>query len=381
MFADNDSDFQSGLTEQEGVGASPNLFNDLLSESNRQQQAEKYDTWEEPTPVTHFSYDREKDLYVLKSKGITVEIPRISSDEKKRALFDELTPEMQDKFLSRRLFVLSYTLKFFSNIQYTSGIGALFKERLFYVFHRNKNKLSNAKTVIERSERITKSIVLGLDNVILDSPRIFIDSNEFSVFIAGNIQSLTGVKDKGHGASVDLGISLGFDIKNKAVVGQIFRVIDTYKNTDLPAITSIGVGPRAGFLFRSVNNDEHMTAFHGEGYIPPAVPVYKQKGSKHAIMGGTITVVGFPPPPTDLALTYSTHHNFKSWLYVAFSPMMKGFFRIKLGINKQSFIYTRDTVINLVHRLIEFGKKDIREISLPKFSLPKALPVVCEKIY
>lgn len=305
----------------------------------------------------------------IKSGALQISLPLKPLDPKSLDLFESLPIDVQHNFQKNRILFLSSVVKVLNKIKYVPGIGSLVKEKILWI--KDRNSQAEPISFKERSNKFVTKFIQALDAKLAEKSPLIADGNEFSVFVAANIAAEGGRGEKGWGGLMDFGISFGFDKNNRAVVFQVFRNLEKYHNSLMPVVTNIGIGPRAGILIRKTEAGNEMAIFDGSSFYPPGAPVFTQGGSHHMILGTGMTVLGFPPPPFDLAITFSNKHTFKSWVYLSFSPITKGFVRLKLGFGEKIIAAILEPIKVLLNRIK----------SRPPISNSEMATISCSRIY
>lgn len=305
----------------------------------------------------------------IKTKSLQISLPLKPIAPNSLELYERLPVEVKHNFQRNRLFFLSSVVKVLNKIKYVPGIGSLVKEKILWV--KDRNSQAEPISFKDRSNKFVIKFIQALDAKLAEKAPLIADGNEFSVFVAANISAEGGRGGKGWGGLLDFGISFGFDKTNRAVVFQVFRNLEKFHNTVMPVVTNIGIGPRAGIIIRKTEPGNEMTLFNGSSFYPPGAPVFTQGGSHHMTIGTGMTLLGFPPPPFDLAITYSNTHNFKSWVYLSVSPITKGYIRFKLGFGEKIIAAITEPIKALLNRIK----------SRPAMSNNEMAAMMCARIY
>lgn len=285
----------------------------------------------------------------LKTKSLQISLPLKPQDPNLLDVYEKLPLEVQHNFQKNRIFFLSGVIKVLNKIKYIPGIGSLVKEKILWIRDRNSN--DEPISFNDRSNKFVTKFIQALDAKLAEKAPVIADGNEFSFYVAANIAAEGGRGEKGWGGLIDFGISFGFDKKNRALVFQVFRNLEKYHNSIMPLVTNIGIGPRTGIIIRKTDSESLMTEYPGSSFYPPGAPVFSQGGSHHMIVGAGMTILGFPPPPFDLAITFSNKHTFKSWVYLSFSPIMKGFVRLKIGFGEKIIAAIAEPIKELLNKI------------------------------
>ncbi len=204
----------------------------------------------------------------------------------------------------------------------------------------------------ERSERVIQRLLEAADLNLWTQAPLFSRSNEFGVVFALGVELLGGHKEKGWGGLIDLGISVGYNRDERAMVIQIFRDMEHFKSTSLPAVFLAGIMTKAGIY---IANQSPGTLQHdGVSYYPPMAPAFSSI-TRDNFMAGLSSGLTWPPSPIGDMLTYSDQLNQNMVLRVTASRLLPQFFHLESGLTAKSL----NAVMSPIKKAIAFFKTKI----------------------
>lgn len=308
--------------------------------------------------ATVLEQDKKLEITVGKSRY------RLSPSSENIEQFLAMDQAEQKNFLNKRVQFISQAAKAFEMLKYGFGMGSLVKDKIKFMIQPLKDRwalhdfdhlppgvqqdilAAKNRTLIEReqykdlifkqsmkerSEQIIQSYLTGLDQVIWGQAQLFAKTNEFGLLLNGNLTLLGGSRvGRGFGGQIGLGISIGYNREEKAVVIQIFRDLEKFKSTTMTALFSAAATAKAGFYIENHHGGENLRK--GISFYPPMFPGYSTITPSH-FQTGFSSGVGFPPAPMGDMLTYTNELNSNSVIRVTFSRMLKSFVRIESGVS------------------------------------------------
>lgn len=265
-----------------------------------------------------------------------------TTDAEALARFDAMTPEQQARFIQNRDMFISNTAKVLRRIGWTFGLGSLvggkivmIKDKLLRKEKEDADSIVVRENFRERSNRIITSMLTAMNRQLWAQAPLVGDANEFGVTLSLGLALEGGRPKKGWGGQFDLGVSFGYNKEKKAFVFQIFRNIEKFRTTLMPAVFYAGVTPKAAIQVSQMR-DGAIQSRIGTTIYPPGVPGFLST-SPTMFASGINTGVGFPPPPFGDMLSYTNQLDNKAILRVMISPTLKGFVRVQFGIGLDSF--------------------------------------------
>lgn len=299
----------------------------------------------------------------VRTGNLVFKVDDPSPGSPERALYDELSDEDKVQFLRKRKAGVLLVARVLNAMKYGFGVGAIIKDRLsFKAADRDDDKLlesvrradpafrtevtaiverervarferQNAilkQTMKERAEVMIASMVRTFDKSIWSQAPVYSHSNEHAFYGGLGVGGL-GKASKGRrlGGLFEIGISIGYNIEQKAVVIQLIRDVESFRDSMMPVMVFGGVYFKAGYYF--ANQQKGHLRHAGQSFYPPILPGFTTTTSDVVIVGmnAGVPFMTFPPSPFDNGLTYLNGANPDAVLRITLSPKTLGFIRIQ----------------------------------------------------
>lgn len=208
----------------------------------------------------------------------------------------------------------------------------------------------------ERSERAIFRLLEVIDSNLWDQAQLFSHSNEFGVVLAVGAEVLGGKTDKGWGGLVDLGISIGYNRDQQAVVLQIYRDLEHFKSTALPAVFVAGLLVKAGGYV--ANQAPGALERRGISFYPPMAPGFTSVTPDNFMLGFSSGLT-WPPSPLGDMLTYTDQLNQSVILRVTASRLNRRFLHVESGFG----VKTIGSVLKPVKNVLSLFRSTIADES------------------
>ncbi|MCB0366603.1 MAG: hypothetical protein H6624_01570 [Bdellovibrionaceae bacterium] len=245
----------------------------------------------------------------------------------------------QQRFLDKRRMILNNMAAVLSYGKLSLGVGGYIKDR----FNQLRNKGESSHPIAEiTGERVSgggqfgprglqaiSAILHSLDRTLWKQAPLVIEANEFGGLLSLGLIAEGGVRNKGYGGQASIGISIGYNHKEKSFVFDIYRETESFRSS-LAAVGVVGITPKLGFFLAQTRTGEAHQARAGFAFYPPGAPGFTQSTSNF-FAGGINTALALPPPPFADLMTYTNNVQRTSMLRVAVSPLYKGFLRVSVG--------------------------------------------------
>ncbi len=279
--------------------------------------------------------------------SITYAIPKLPDNDLEP--YRSLTEDNRRQFESHRTEYLTRLARVLSVIKYAFGIGALVRDQVHFKleslqearmtaemlqmpsgvrddFLRAREEslqeqaaladLASQRTMRERSVAITQRILLQIDHVLWQQAPLIATSNEYGVLLALGPQLVFGIKGKkAWGRTYTVGLSVGYNHVTKNLVLQIYRELERYKSSPMPALASIAVIWKAGLYV--ANQYEGSLLHKGITFYPPTQAFMSATNDNFMI--GLSSGPGIPPSPFSDFMTYTNHLNQRMMVRLALS--------------------------------------------------------------
>ena|GEM_PF-3287988 len=289
-----------------------------------------------------FSIQVGKNIYSIENR---------TQDAGALARFNQLSPEQQQSFYQNRDLFISNAAKVLRRMGWTFGIGSLIANKIVMVKDKLMPRFNTYDPAIladlddnmsdelpektrenfkARSQRIITSILSAMNRQLWAQAPLVGDANEFGVNVSLGLAVEGGRPQKGWGGQFDLGLSFGFNKEHKAFVFQIYRNLEKFKTTLMPAVFYAGVTPKAAIQISQMK-DGSIQSRIGTTIYPPGVPGFLST-TPTMFASGINTGIGFPPPPFGDMLSYTNTLDNKAVLRIMVSPTLKGFVRVQFGV-------------------------------------------------
>lgn len=290
-----------------------------------------------------------------------------------RQRLDALNEQERISFLHTRSEFLRAAAIAFQKIKWGFGFGSVIKNRL--AFYREKKEihrqfefaekmqgdvkdtlLSAAQAQEEdlqarkdvfreqkmkqKADEVIVKLLLNLDRNLWDGAPIVSRANEFGVMVAlGPQLEMGSTEGKKWGGLLDIGLSLGYNRDQKALVFQIFRDKEKFVSTQMPGVFIAGVVLKTGLMV--ANQNKQMTT-EGSTFYPPMAPGFSTMTDR-SFNAGFSSGLTWPPSPLGDILTYTNSSQRRIWLRLSFSPVQKGFVQVREGFS--------DEISGIINRL------------------------------
>lgn len=268
----------------------------------------------------------EAELRIKVNSKIEFVFPAMTNEEKFKEEFDKLSVDEQVKFhevrsdtLAKAAVVLSYSKLFI-------GFGKLVGNSFTYIKSAVTGK-ERSFSKIETHQTI-QNLLNSMDRQIWEQSHLFTRSGDMGIVLVAGLMAEGGVAKKGWGGILDFGISMGYDRNTKTAVFEIFKTTEKFK-TALPSMLIVGLYGKAGF-YVSEPHAKTRTRYSSSFY-PPAFPAYAQSGADY-FSAGASSGVGFPPLGLSDMLSYINEAERTTLLRLRFSPQLRGFVRLQVGL-------------------------------------------------
>jgi hypothetical protein len=204
----------------------------------------------------------------------------------------------------------------------------------------------------QRREQAVQSMLQSIDYKLWYQAPLFIASNEFGLQGHIGIVAVRGVQKKGTGGAEFLGLSLGYNRSQKALIFEIYHNSERFDNTRA-AVGVVGLNFFAGPFFSARDQRSPAKTLKGFTFYPPVAPAATQVGSD-IFSAGIASGLGFPPPPIADMYTWTDSYERRTIVRVSVSAIVPGFVRLHVGDVKGS---VQALVLRVSDVLIAFGKK------------------------
>lgn len=279
---------------------------------------------------------------------------------------EKLDEEERKSFLTTRSEFLRLAASAFQKLKWGFGVGSVVKNRIsFYRDRRDiKKQLAYADTLEdgdqrdtiistvrsfegelyekqnaykaqsfkEKADLVILNLLYNLDRNLWEGAPIVSRANEFGVMLALGPQLEVGLKSgKKFGGLFDVGISLGFNRDQGALIFQIFRDKEKLVSTQMPGIFIAGVVLKAGLM---VSNQKNELTTEGSTFYPPVAPGFSTMTDRSFNVGFSSGLT-WPPSPLGDILTYTNSNQRRVWLRFSFSRLQKGFIQVNEGLTEE----------------------------------------------
>lgn len=326
------------------AGADPITLDDgtvtVLSEQNLQTQIEEVE-------LAVGSVDSGQDHILIQTpKGKLYTFSLLPTADEDRETYGSMSEQDQKKFQVNRLFYLSRLATVLEKTELTLGSGSLIKNKFKRIFSRKpKNPPSDEQAVTDsvneakrswkeqatsRAQEFNKFFLEKTDEYLWKQAKVVTKQNEFSFTTSIGVIAQTGIKDKGIGGSFSVGVNVGFNSDDKAMVFEIFIEWEKFKKTFYPMFL-VGVVPKAGVLMKVQGEDGELRSRSGNSLNPPGAPVYFVESDEMFIVGGSSSAfTSFPPVISDW-YAYINSTTRRPVLRMSFGSMHRNFMRMKVA--------------------------------------------------
>lgn len=301
----------------------------------------------------------EVNIHLSNSEYVVELSPEQQSEAQKK--LDSLSQQERKSFFSTRADFLRLAAIGLQKIKVGFGIGAVIYNKVSFYRHRKdtqkyfdlaetmsgdsrqslissiisydeemqtKQEMFESLSLKEKGDEIILRMLQSLDRTLWEGAPIVSRANEFGVMAAIGPQLEAGTYSGNKiGGLFDIGLSLGYNRDQKALVFQIFRDKEKFVSTQMPAIFIAGVVVKAG---PTIANQKRELTTRGISFYPPMVPGFSTT-TELSFNAGFSSGLTWPPSPLGDMLTYANESERRVWIRMTFSPLQKGFVSIRQG--------------------------------------------------
>lgn len=219
--------------------------------------------------------------------------------------FQSLNSAEQTHFRHVRLSFLRGVARVLHHAQWGIGAGILTKDTLSYTFKKilRKEIVPQDKKLAERRQDFIQKTLTSLNHRLFYQAPLVVNKNEFGVMAAVGGIALSGVRDKGFGGIFEMGLSIGYNSAQKAIIFE-FTITPEKFHHSVAAAAVAGVNGKAGVYLASVPEGKETKTVRGSSFYPPMAPGFSSDSPSFAAFGAS-SGLGFPPPPLADFLTFS----------------------------------------------------------------------------
>lgn len=272
-----------------------------------------------------------------------------SPSKESLADFNNLSPEIQQRFLEKRLKFLLIMTKTINAFKYGLGAGSLVKDKL--KFRKQIESLDpNEQAELEnltfrlRSNNAVLNLLKSFDKFLWSKQEFISHANEIGFVASANVIGLGEVNKFKGGGNFGLGISIGINIEKKSVVFQFFRNIEKYQSTILKAVGVVGAVGKAGIYM--VADHQKLYKSNGYSFYPPVAPGFFSETPDKFITGMS-TGLTLPPTPVADVLTYTNSFDDKTLFKMEFSAVNKYFVQVQ-AMDPTELVQIKATPLSLL---------------------------------
>lgn len=263
----------------------------------------------------------------LRKFGIEVEMapPEINPLEE----FEKLTPQEQEKFQKIRMKVLAMVAKSLHHSRLALGAGMLIGDSFQFLKAKLKGQAFHFEPRAERRQKMIQSVLTSLDYRLFNQAPLVINANEMGFVLSVGAIQINGVKSRGWGGMLELGLIIAYNKETKSLVIENFIAPEKFVKS-MGVVSVLGVNGKMGFFMANRVRGQETATRYTESFYPPAIPMFAGNGSKQFAFGLS-SGIGFPPPPLADLLTFTNSHQETVTLRIEISRAVKGFVRLKTG--------------------------------------------------
>lgn len=268
--------------------------------------------------------------------------------------YEGMEQRSQEEFEKVRRAFLENAAKALHKTQFALGAGSIIGDSFQFVkikalkmFGKNVDpNVSLSRTFNERSHQGVNSILKSINYKLFTQAPLLIDANEFGLSLSMGIIGELGMLKKGGGGSEELGLSFGYNKKDKAFVFELFHNSEKFSSSR-SFVSVLGV---VGKLGLSIGARKDANIIKGGTFYPPMIPGFSANSSSYFVTGLSSTF-GFPPSPFADMLTFTNDFERTPLIRITVSPLVKGFVRIHVGrldnVVKVLVVRVADTVMSI----------------------------------
>lgn len=307
------------------------------------------------------TFATESERIELREMGINVDVVEALDPLKE---YNDLSPEEKIQFENKRLQILKAAAKALHASQLAIGVGQLMGDTFQFMkavlkgqsFHFHQNK--------ERRHTAIQSILNNIDYRLHSQAPLVLSANELGFIISAGVIGLHGVREKGGGGILEMGLLVGYNSESKTFVVENFIAPERFVSS-LAAVAVVGLNAKAGIFM--ANRERGLEARNrlGQSFYPPIIPAFATNGAKQFAFGFS-TGLGFPPPPMADLLTFSNSHRETVTFRIEISKAFKGFVRIKTGeyksLVKPVFEMLKNRMSLIMHGFAQIKGKSCKQV-------------------
>ncbi len=283
------------------------------------------------------------DVDVMRA-ALGLEIPEDTKEEIRKAggivpnpvdpleAYNELNTQEKLEFEHTRLMISRSVARALHHSQGLIFTGSLISNSLSYakakLFGKEWNPTKEAWA--QKKQRVIEGIIRSLNYTLFYQAPLVLKRNEFGVVGSIGGIGLAGSFHHGRGGLAELGFSLGYNSKTRALVFQVLINPEKFKNTIMPVVSVAGINFKAGGFISYIPEGRETMNIRGQSFYPPAAPGFKSTSPYHFAFGFS-SGLGLPPPPIADGMTFTNSMNTTRVLRVSISPFIKGFVNIGVG--------------------------------------------------
>jgi len=246
-------------------------------------------------------------------------------------------PDLMQSFLQNRETILKGLARVLSFGRLGFGVGSLVKNKVKQMVGRGGDthpieELTGESVrngIGERGRVAVEGILRSVDTKLWQESRRVAEANEFGAMASVGTIAEGGARSKGVGGSFSIGISFAYNVKQKALVFDIYRQTERFQKS-LAAVGLVGVLPKVGFFLAGTPEGAAHRPRSGYSFYPPGAPGYMEVTNSH-YSAGFSTSLSLPPPPIVDLFTYTNSTHRVSMLRITISPILPGFVRVSIG--------------------------------------------------
>lgn len=303
------------------------------------------------------------DEKLLKFKsGFEYSIKRHAQHPEDAEAYNGIPAEEQLQFHNTRFFILKSIAAVLNFSRFASGSALLIGEKIYHTLKSRPSTVAYLDGYMATDERLpldsevdqmtdssppvmsikergfafARKILDAIDRQLWRQAPLVGRSDEFGLLVSVGAQAEVAKGSKGFGGSWSLGISLGYNRSQNAVVFEIYREKESVHKA-LPAVSVAAVlGKIGGFIQQSEaarpESEERIKESKGQAIYPPGFPAFME-ATPTFFGSGMSSALGVPPPPISDAFAYINNLNRKTLVKISVSPLLKGFVRMRSDLD------------------------------------------------
>lgn len=264
--------------------------------------------------------DSIKIRYVELSDGTKYAVPDEPSTKLERAAVEDIKPEVLERFNQRREMMLKYAAKLLSYPRLAFGVGMLTKEKLSQLIPSKEalrhpilalqGKLPKkeetatkpaSRTIKQRGNDAIQQMLLSLNHLAWTHPEIIANSNEAGFALSAGLTGIGMAGNKGFGAGMEVGFSLGFNWERGAMTFELFH--DAERINLVVGVAAKIAGSTKALMHIRAGDHIEAEPLSGKMYYLPGPNVMETTRTLHTglmLQAGLGTVPPFLPFPFNL---------------------------------------------------------------------------------